>query len=104
MTYLLSGIQFIFNGSGAQHKTRGAPEHVAMPIMIWPGTVSTNILASGKLPPLFAAGGVIDAVDLTSLLKGLHDFVTPRNEKLIERYAEVMAGSPPWSSASFPTT
>jgi len=96
--FLLIGIQFVFTGPGALRKIRGAPEHVAgsiaMPIMIGPGTVSASILAGSKLPPLLATGGIFGAVGLTVLvmifLKGLHDFVKPRNEKLIERYVEVM--------------
>jgi small neutral amino acid transporter SnatA (MarC family) len=65
-----------------------------MPIMIGPGTVSASILAGNKLLPLLAAGGIFGAVGMTVLvvicLKGLYDFVEPRNEKLIERYIEVM--------------
>jgi len=98
VVFLLIGIQFVFSGPGALRKIRGAPEHVAgsiaMPIMIGPGTVSASILAGSKLSPLLATGGIFGAVGLTVLvmvlLKGLHDFVKPRNEKLIERYVEVM--------------
>lgn len=98
LIFLLIGIQFVFTGPGALRSIRGAPEHVAgsiaMPIMIGPGTVSASILAGSKLPPLLATGGIFGAVGLTVLvmifLKRLHDFVRPRNEKLIERYVEVM--------------
>lgn len=96
--FLLIGIQFVFNGPGALRKIRGAPEHIAgaiaMPIMIGPGTVSASILAGSRLPAALAVIGIIGAVTLTVvvmlLLKRLHDFVRPRNEKLIERYIEVM--------------
>jgi small neutral amino acid transporter SnatA (MarC family) len=96
--FLLIGIQFVFKGPGALRNVRGAPEHIAgsiaMPIMIGPGTVSASILAGSKLPALLAVGGICGAVALTvlvmTLLKRLHDFVKPRNERLIERYVEVM--------------
>jgi len=96
--FLLIGIQFVFTGPGALRKTRGDPEHIAgsiaMPIMIGPGTVSASILAGGSQPGYLAVVGIGCAVALTVgvmlLLKRLHDFVKPRNEKLIERYVEVM--------------
>lgn len=96
--FLLIGIQFVFTGPGALRSMRGAPEHiagsVAMPIMIGPGTVSASILAGSRLPPLQAVAGialtVLITVAVVLLLKWLHDFVKPRNEKLIERYVEVM--------------
>lgn len=96
--FLLIGIQFVFTGPGALRSMRGAPEHiagsVAMPIMIGPGTVSASILAGSRLPPLQAVTGIALTVLITVvvvlLLKWLHDFVKPRNERLIERYVEVM--------------
>jgi len=96
--FLLIGIQFVFTGPDALRKIRGAPEHIAgsiaMPIMIGPGTVSASILAGSRLPPLQAVVGifltVLVTVAVVLLLKWFHDFVKPRNEKLIERYVEVM--------------
>jgi len=96
--FLLIGIQFVFAGPGALRKTRGAPEHIAgsiaMPIMIGPGTVSASILVGSRVSASLAVAGIFGAVALTVavmlLLKRLHDFVLPRNEKLIERYIEVM--------------
>ncbi len=96
--FLLIGIQFLFTGPDALRKIRGAPEHiagsVAMPIMIGPGTVSASILAGSRLAPLPAVTGIFLTVLITVfvvlILKWLHDFVKPRNEKLIERYVEVM--------------
>lgn len=98
IVFLLIGIQFVFIGPGALRTMRGAPEHIAgsiaMPIMIGPGTVSASILAGSRLPPLQAVAGifltVLVTVAVVLLLKWLHDFVKPRNEKLIERYVEVM--------------
>jgi len=98
VVFLLIGIQFVFNGPGALSRMRGEPEHVAgsiaLPIMIGPGTVSASILIGSRLSPLLAVIGIVLAVAVTVLvivmLKRLHDFVRPRNEKLIERYIEVM--------------
>jgi len=96
--FLLIGIQFVFSGHKAMIKMRGDPEHIAgaiaLPIMIGPGTVSASILAGSQLAPLPAcvAIGVALTVTITTmiLLKVLHDHVKPRNEKLIERYVEIM--------------
>ncbi len=96
--FLLIGIQFVFSGPGALRQMRGNPQHIAgsiaLPIMIGPGTVSASILAGNRLPPLLAGGSIVLAVVTTVitmiLLKGLHDYVRPRNEGLIERYIEIM--------------
>lgn len=96
--FLLIGIQFMFTGPTALRAIRGAPEHIAgsiaLPIMIGPGTVSAAVLAGSRLPPLLAVAGIALTVLVTVLvillLKNLHDFVLPRNAKLIERYIEVM--------------
>ncbi len=96
--FLLIGIQFVFSGPMALQKLRGAPEHIAgsiaLPIMIGPGTVSASILAGTQLSPwlsLSCIGATMAITVITMLLlKKTHDFVRPRNEKLIERYVEVM--------------
>ncbi len=96
--FLLIGIQFVFTGPEALRKIRGAPEHIAgsiaMPIMIGPATVSASILIGSRVSAGLAVIGIFGAVALTVatilVLKRLHDFVRPRNGKLIERYIEVM--------------
>ncbi|PLX81176.1 MAG: hypothetical protein C0615_00190 [Desulfuromonas sp.] len=96
--FLLIGIQFVFSGHKAMTKMRGSPEHIAgaiaLPIMIGPGTVSASILAGSQLPAFSASGAIILAMSITVatmvLLKVVHDQVRPRNERLIERYVEVM--------------
>lgn len=98
IVFLLIGIQFVFSGPRALQKLRGDPEHIAgsiaLPIMIGPGTVSASILAGTRLSPGLALACIALTMTLTVmtmlLLKKLHDFVRPRNEKLIERYVEVM--------------
>jgi multiple antibiotic resistance protein len=77
---------------------RGAPEHIAgaiaLPIMIGPGTVSASILAGTKLSPGLSLVCIVSTMAITVItmlfLKKIHDFVRPLNEKLIERYVEVM--------------
>lgn len=96
--FLLIGIQFVFSGHKAMIKMRGDPEHIAgaiaLPIMIGPGTVSASILIGTQLPTMLAGTAILATMVLTVvtmiLLKLLHDHVRPRNEKLIERYVEVM--------------
>jgi len=96
--FLLIGIQFVFSGPGALRQLRGSPQHlagaIAMPIMIGPATVSASIVIGNRLPMLLAVSAILLAVIITVvtmiLLKGLHDFVRPRNESLIERYIEIM--------------
>lgn len=96
--FLLIGIQFVFHGPGALRSIRGAPEHIAgsiaLPIMIGPGTVSASVLAGSRLSPGLAVLCIVLSVLVTVLiillLKKLHDYVLPRNAKLIERYIEVM--------------
>jgi len=96
--FLLIGIQFVFSGHKAMTKMRGNPEHVAgsiaLPIMIGPGTVSACILAGTNQTPILACVSIVAAMVITVsimiTLKALHDHVRPRNEKLIERYIEIM--------------
>lgn len=96
--FLLIGIQFVFSGPKALQKMRGDPEHVAgaiaLPIMIGPATVSASILAGTKLSPGLSLACIVLTMAITVitmlLLKRVHDFVRPRNERLIERYVEVM--------------
>ncbi len=96
--FLLIGIQFVFSGPKALQKMRGAPEHIAgsiaLPIMIGPGTVSASILAGTQLSPALAFICIVLTMAIMVItmlfLKKLHDYVRPRNEKLIERYVEVM--------------
>mgnify|MGYP001277186235 CR=1 FL=1 len=98
IVFLLIGIQFVFSGPKALQKMRGTPEHIAgsiaLPIMIGPGTVSASILAGTRLSPALSLLCIVVTMTLTIatmlLLKRLHDFVRPRNERLIERYVEVM--------------
>ena len=96
--FLTIGIRFTFIGEDALKELRGKPEHIvgaiAMPIMIGPATVSASILIGNRLNAVFAITAIIIAIFITvsvmHFLKLLHDFVKPRNERLIERYVEIM--------------
>ena len=98
VVFLLIGLNFVFSGPEAIKKIRGKPEHIAgsiaMPIMIGPGSVSASILAGNKLggPQAILAIGLALAIAIATMvgLKMLHDFVKQRNEKLIDRYVEIM--------------
>lgn len=98
IVFLLIGLKFVFAGPEAIKAMRGRPEHIAgaiaLPIMIGPGTVSASILAGNSLPAALAVAAIVFSVSTTVLcmgaLKRLHDWVRPRNERLIERYVEIM--------------
>ena len=95
--FLLIGIRFVFQGDAAIEGLRGEAKYVAgaiaMPMMIGPGTVSAAMLAGGRLPPYWAALAIVVSVALClatiMVLKRVHDYVKPRNERVIERYVEI---------------
>jgi small neutral amino acid transporter SnatA (MarC family) len=96
--FLLIGLQFLFQGNSAIAALRGESQHIAgaiaMPIMIGPGTIGASILI-GKRLSQFNAVLAVGAAALTSvlviiLLKYLHDYVRERNEKLVDRYIEIV--------------
>ncbi len=95
--FLIIGVRFVFTGNDVMRNLRGKPEHVAgsiaMPIMIGPGTVSASIFAGNHLPFPFQIIAIFLAIVIFVLviliLKQVHDFVKPRNERLIERYVEI---------------
>jgi small neutral amino acid transporter SnatA (MarC family) len=95
---LIIGVRFVFKGVESIADLRGNPGHIAgsiaMPIMIGPGTVSASILAGNKLSQSFAVLSIWIAVLIAILvvicLKAIHDYIKPKNEKLIDRYIEIM--------------
>ncbi|MCF7855051.1 MAG: MarC family protein [Candidatus Pacebacteria bacterium] len=97
VVFLVMGVRFVFSGNAALQGLRGEPEHIAgsiaMPIMIGPATVSASILAGQRLRALVGAGVILCAVATTVgaiiLMKIVHDYVKPRNEKLVERYVDI---------------
>lgn len=95
--FLLIGIQFVFHGNSAIEGLRGESEYIAgaiaMPIMIGPGTISISVLAGQRLQSGLAVLSIILAmvicIGVMMLLRLVHDYVRPKNEKLIERYTEI---------------
>jgi small neutral amino acid transporter SnatA (MarC family) len=95
--FLLIGIQFVFRGPSAIEILRGESEHlagaVAMPILIGPGTISASVVIGKRHEPLIACMAVVTAVVITTvvmiIIKSAHDFMRPRQERLIQRYIEI---------------
>lgn len=98
IVFLIIGIRFVFRGSEALRSLRGNPQEeagvIAMPYMIGPGTVSASILAGSRLTKWMASLSILTALTLTVIgifvFKGLHDYVKKRDEKLVERYIDVV--------------
>lgn len=98
LVFLVIAIRFVLMGSRAIGSLRGSPEHlagsVAMPFMIGPGTVSASVLAGTRLPVAQAALATLAALVVTIAtvvaIKILHDFVRSRNERMVERYVEIV--------------
>ncbi|MFH1924190.1 MAG: MarC family protein [Planctomycetota bacterium] len=98
IVFLIIAIRFIFVGSEAISLLRGTAEHlagsIAMPFMIGPGTVNASVLAGTRLPIALAALAIVAALLITVLtvlaLKTLHDVVRARDERLVERYVELV--------------
>lgn len=97
VVFLIIGIQFVLRGHTAIEILRGESEHlagaIAMPILVGPGTISASVLIGQRLHPLMASAAVATAVVLSTtimlILKGVHDYVRPRREPLIQRYIEI---------------
>ncbi len=96
--FLIIGIRFVLLGSEALGSLRGPPEYVAgsiaMPFMVGPGSVSASIVAGTRLPLPMAMLSIVCALAATSgtvlVLKWMHDVVKQRNEKLVERYIDIV--------------
>lgn len=96
--FLIIGINFMLRGNQAIEALRGPPEHIAgsiaMPVLVGPATVSASVIVGQQLSRMLAVMAVLTAVAICILvmitMKILHDFVKPRNERLVERYIEIM--------------
>ena len=96
--FILIGVQFVFKGPKAVELLRGEPAQIsgaiAMPVLIGPGTISASVIIGKRHDALSAGLTVIAAVFISLLivimLKGLHDYVRPRNEALVERYIDIV--------------
>lgn len=98
ITFLLIGLQFVFQGPTAIEILRGESQHlagaIAMPILIGPGTISASIIIGKKAEPFTACLAVFFAVMISMFimvgLKAIHDHVRPKRERLIQRYIEIV--------------
>jgi small neutral amino acid transporter SnatA (MarC family) len=96
--FLLIGLQFLFQGNSAIAALRGESQHIAgaiaMPVMIGPGTIGASIIIGKRLTQfnavLAVGAAVLTSVLVIILLKYLHDYVRGRNEKLVDRYIEII--------------
>jgi len=95
--FLLVGLQYVFYGPKAIEILRGESKHIAgaiaMPVLIGPGTISASMIIGKKHDQLSAIAivivTVITSITLIIALKALHDFVRPRQERLVQRYIEI---------------
>jgi len=97
ITFLLIGIRLILGQgpaiAGVKPHSEQVSAAIAMPLIVGPGTISASVLAGSRLEPIMA-GVAIGLALLTSILaillfKLVHDYVRARNERLLERYAEI---------------
>ena len=98
LIFLIIALRYLVMGADMIGKLRGEPEHlagsIAMPFMIGPGTISASVLAGANLP-IWGAALAISLALLAScvflmIMKLLFDYVQQRNERLVERYAEIL--------------
>lgn len=98
LIFLVIALRYLVIGADMIGKLRGEPEHlagaIAMPFMIGPGTISASVLAGASLPIWGAALAIAIALTVSCaflmVMKWLFDFVQQRNERLVERYAEII--------------
>lgn len=96
--FLIIALRYMVTGAQMIGTLRGEVEHlagaIAMPFMIGPGTISASVLIGADLPVWLAGLSIAIALLISCLMliamKCLFDYVQQHNERLIERYAEVM--------------
>lgn len=96
--FLIIALRYMVTGAEMIGTLRGEVEHlagaIAMPFMIGPGTISASVLIGANLPIWWAGLAIGIALLISCMLlivmKWLFDYVQQRNERLVERYAEVM--------------
>jgi len=98
IVFLIIGLRFIFQGPEAVELLRGKPECVsgaiAMPFMIGPGTINACILIGSENSSFISMGSIFASLLLVALsiifIKALHDYISKRNEALVERYIDLV--------------
>ncbi|MCB1616693.1 MAG: MarC family protein [Pseudomonadales bacterium] len=96
--FLLIGVNAIFTGKGVMVDTRGGAEHlagsVAMPFMIAPGTLSASVLIGSTqqtgMAMMAIALALMASFASIVVFKLVHDPLKSRNERLLNRYVEVV--------------
>jgi multiple antibiotic resistance protein len=98
VAFLIIALRYLVSGAEMIGKLRGEPEHlagaIAMPFMIGPGTISASVLIGARLPLVWAALAIAVALAASCLMlmavKWMFDAVHQRNERLVERYIEII--------------
>ena len=98
IVFLIIAVRYIVTGAEMVGKLRGEPAHlasaIAMPFMIGPGTISASVVIGARLPLGWAALAIGIALLASCLflmaMKWLFDFLHQRNERLLERYVEII--------------
>ena len=96
ITFLIIGVRLLGHAptaSGTLPSGHEVAASIAMPYILGPGTISAAVLAGARLDLVRAvlaialALGVAVAAILT--VKYVYDFVSSRNERLVQRYTEI---------------
>ncbi|PIB36969.1 hypothetical protein BFP72_16940 [Reichenbachiella sp. 5M10] len=98
IVFLITGIQYVFNGNKAIKKLRGAPQYVqggiVMPIMVGPGTISASIIVGQRLDYPIAIAIIVTSlivcIATVILLKYIYVAVKTKNEPLLLRYIDII--------------
>jgi len=98
LVFLVIAIRYVMIGSAAIRELRGSAEHlsgsIAMPFLIGPGTVGASVLAgshqSAPYAVLSIALALVAVIVAVLLIKLLHDVVRQRQERLVERYVDIV--------------
>lgn len=96
--FLIIALRYLVSGADMIGKLRGEVEHfagaIAMPFMIGPGTISASVLIGARLPIGWASLAIgialLASCFFLMAMKWLFDFLQQRNERLLERYAEII--------------
>lgn len=98
LIFLIVGVRMALRGPDTLRELRGPPQFlagsVAMPFMIGPATVSASVLAGSRLSIPLAVLSILAALVATTaglmLLKYAHDAVQKRQQRLVDRYVELV--------------
>ncbi len=96
--FLIIGIRSFVMGASIIGELRGEPEQlsgsIAMPFMIGPGTISASVLIGSRHSLGLAFLAILISLSLSCLflmiMKRIYDIVHHRNERLIERYIDIV--------------